>query len=130
MDVNQVKFGNYSIGSSGSGAANNSKENASEAQTQNTQAQAQGINASSADSILNALGIAGMQNLAFISKTEPQAPNPADYLDENRISDIEAAMAGFESGVDNIANVLDAEFPGMFADDQKLALAAQIFAAE
>ena len=130
MDVNQVKFGNYSIGSSSSGAANNSKENASEAQTQNAQAQAQGINASSADSILNALGIAGMQNLAFINKTEPQAPNPADYLDENRISDIEAAMAEFESGVDNIANVLDAEFPGMFADDQKLALAAQIFAAE
>lgn len=127
MDVNQVRFGNYSIGNPNGGAKKNEEQ---EAQNLAQGAQQQEAKNIDIDAMFKAMNIAGMQNLAYVSKAEAKEVNPSDYLDEKRISDIEAMMAEFESGVDNIANVLEAEFPGMFAEDQKNALAAQIFAAE
>ena len=56
--------------------------------------------------------------------------NPNDYLSEERISDIEAMMAEFDNGVNAVANTIEAEFPGMFAQAQKNALAARVFAQE
>ena len=126
MDVNQVRFGSYSIGNPQGGAPKKSEGKAEETQTQNPQANPQSFDV---ESYYNALGMVGMQNLAFVSKAD-KIPNPSDYLSEERISDIEASMVAFESGVDEIANTIEAEFPGMFAADQKNALAAEIFAAE
>ena len=127
MDVNQVRFGNYSIGNPQNGTPKKNEEKASETQTQNQQ---QTLSSLNPNEVMNALGLAGMQNLAFISKSEAKEVNPMDYLDEGRISDIEAMMAEFETGVNNTANVIEGEFPGMFTEEQKNALAAQIFAAE
>lgn len=126
MDVNQVRFGNYSIGNSQGGAPKKSEKEAKEAQQQPQYVMAQNFDV---DDYYSALGMVGMQNMAFVSKTD-SIPNPDDYLSQDRISDIEAAMAVFENGVDEIANTIDAEFPNMFAPDQRNALAAQIFAAE
>lgn len=127
MDINQVKFGSYSIGNPQGGMAKKSEANASETQTQNSQPQSKQL---SADEMFNALNIAGMQNMAQVNRTGSKMVNPSDYLSEDRISDIEAMMAGFEAGVDQIANTIEGEFPGMFAADQRYALAANIFAAE
>lgn len=128
MDVNQVRFGNYSIGGNAQGrAAKRSEQSASEAQTQ---AQSSDAKKSNADDVLKAMNFAGMQNMAQISFNEAREVNPADYLDEKRISDIEAMMAEFELGVEQTANTIEAEFPGVFSDASRLALAANIFAAE
>ena len=128
MDVNQVRFGNYSIGNPQGGAPKKSEANASETQANPQQQGAQPK--FDVDSMFNAMNIMGMHNLSQLNKAEAKMVNPSDYLSQERISDIEAAMAGFESGVESIANTIEAEFPGMFAPDQKNALAAQIFAAE
>ena len=127
MDVNQVRFGSYSIGNPQGGSPKKSEEKASETQTQN---QAQTTSSANPSEVMNALGLAGMQNLAFISKAGAKEVNPADYLDEGRISDIEAMMAEFETGVDAIGNQIEAEFPGMFSVANRNALAASIYAAE
>ncbi|MBR5303220.1 MAG: hypothetical protein IKU37_00145 [Candidatus Gastranaerophilales bacterium] len=127
MDVNQVRFGNYSIGNPQNGTPKKNEEKASETQTQNQQ---QTLSSLNPNEVMNALGLAGMQNLAFISKSEAKEVNPTDYLDEGRISDIEAMMAEFEAGVGQVAQTIEAEFPDMFAPDQLNALAAKVFAAE
>ena len=127
MQVNKTQLNSSFVGAASNKTASKQNKAASEAQTQNQQAQ-QMQSSSNAQSVLEALGIAGMQNLAFVSKA--QAPNPNDYLDEDRISDIEAMMAEFESGVGQIAQTIEGEFPGMFAPDQINALAAEVFAAE
>ena len=128
MDVNQVRFGNYSLSASQSGVNNKKNEDASKTQTQNLEIQTKST--ADANEVMNALGLAGMQNLAFVSKAETKEVNPADYLDERRSSDIEAMMAEFEAGVGQVAETIEAEFPGMFAPDQINALAAEIFATE
>ncbi len=128
MDVNQVRFGEYYIGTSNRRSANKEREAQKEEQAPNMQAQA--MPSADREDILNALNITGTQNLAFVSKTEVQAPNPADYLDEARISDIEAMMAEFDNGVNQVADIIEAEFPNMFAPDVKNSMAARIFAAE
>lgn len=126
MDVNQVRFGSYSIGNPQGGAPKKSEEQVNE-QTQN---QTQTTSSANPNEVMNALGMQGMQNIAFISKPEAQSINPTDYLDEERISNIEAMMAEFEAGVDVIGNQIEAEFPGMFSIANRNALAAEIFAAE
>ena len=128
MDVNQVRFGEYYIGTSNRRSASKEREAQKEEQAPNMQAQA--MPSADREDILNALNITGTQNLAFVSKTEVQAPNPADYLDEARISDIEAMMAEFDNGVNQVADIIEAEFPNMFAPDVKNSMAARIFAAE
>ena len=128
MDINQVKFGNYSIGTKGSRTKKN-EEQVVDNTAKSAQAQQSAKNYD-IDAMFNAMNIAGMQNFAYISKAGAKEVNPSDYLSEERVSDIEAMMAEFESGVDNIANVLEAEFPGAFSQEQKNALAASIYAAE
>ena len=128
MDIRQVRLGEYFIGNSqGKAAKNNSKE-AGETQTQQTPSQE--VKNFNVDGMFNAMNIAGMQNLSIISKNEQKMVDPANYLSEERISDIEAMMAGFENGVNMVANTIEAEFPGVFDDKQKNALAAGIFAKE
>ena len=80
------------------------------------------------DGMFNAMNIAGLQNKAQINRAETKMVNPSDYLSEERISEIEAMMAEFDSGVNTVANTIEQEFPGVFADSQKFALAAQVFA--
>ena len=124
--TSNVRIGNYSIGNPQGGATRKSESEAGETQTQNQQAQGQNFDV---DNYFSALGMVGAQNMAFISKTD-KVPNPSDYLSDERISDIEAMMAEFDSGVESYANTIEAEFPGMFDEASKNALAAQIFAAE
>ena len=76
------------------------------------------------------MNIAGLQNKAQIAHPEKKEVNPSDYLTEDRISDIEAMMGKFEDGVGKIADAIEAELPGFFAQDTKNALAAKIFAQE
>ena len=125
MDVNQVRFGNYSIGNPQSGVPERNEEKAGESQTQNQQSQNAQI--FDVEAMFNALNIVGMQNMMHVNKADSKEVNPADYLDENRINDIEAMMAEFEAGVETAANTIEAEFPGMFSAEQKNALGAQIF---
>ena len=129
MEINQVKFGNYSIGTSQSGAKKNEKKEANNTQ-QNVNQQAAQAKSFDVEAMFNAMNIAGLQNKAQINKTEAKAVNPSDYLSEDRISDIEAMMAEFDSGVNDIANTIEAEFPNVFAQDKKFALAAKVFAQE
>ena len=44
------------------------------------------------------------------------------------MADIEAMMADFEIGVNQIVDVLEDEFPGMLSDEKKFDLAAELFA--
>ena len=129
MEINQVKFGNYSIGTSQSGAKKNEKKEANDTQQnvgqQQTQSQKFDV-----EGMFNAMNIAGLQNKAQINKAETKAVNPNDYLSEERINDIEAMMAEFDFGVNEIANTIEAEFPNVFAQDKKLALAAKVYAQE
>ena len=126
MDINQVKFGSYSIGTSFNGTQKKESKEAGETQVGvNQQNQAKQIDV---DGMFNAMNIAGLQNKAQINRAETKTVNPSDYLSEDRIKDIEAMMAGFDSGVNTVANTIEQEFPGVFADSQKFALAAQIFA--
>ena len=127
-EVNNVRFGNYSIGNPQQG----SQKKANEGQVGQESAQPQNQTQSTFDpnSVMSALGNMGAYNLISINKAEAQAVNPADYLSEERMSDIEAMMAEFEAGVDTIATSIEEEFPGVFAQDYKNALAAQIYAQE
>lgn len=126
--VSNVMIGNYTIGNPQGGATNRNEADASNAQTQNQQTQlAQSTNG-------EAFAVESKSSDAFgrmlLNFNKTQTINPSDYLSQDRINDIEAAMAEFESGVDEIANTIEAEFPEMFATDQKNALAAEIYAAE
>lgn len=126
MDVNQVRFGSYSIGNSQTNQKRNEKP--SEEAILNAQS---GVNIQSKDEeTLDALKMLGMQNMVQVNAAGKKEVNPVDYLSADRISDIEAMMGEFESGVETITNAIEAEFPGAFADDKKYALAASIFAAE
>ena len=127
-EVNNVRFGNYSIGNPQQG----SQKKANEGQVGQESAQPQNQTQSTFDpsDVLSAMGNMGAYNLISINKAEAQSVNPADYLSEERMSDIEAMMAEFEAGVDTIATSIEEEFPGVFAQDYKNALAAQIYAQE
>ncbi len=125
MDVNKVTFGNFSIGAKNTNAKKNEqKEEASKGIVSGEVQNLEGKD------FLNALNIAGMQNIAQISRVERKEVNPADYLSAERVADIEAMMGKFEDGVDSVANVIEQELPGFFAADVKNALAAKIFAQE
>ena len=128
MDVNQVRFGSYSIGNSGIGAK---KSEGKEKKEVAQEAKSAGVkNEVSAEEMFSAMNIAGLQNKAQININSRAEVNPSDYLDENRIKDIEAMMGKFESGVNQVADMIEAEFPSVFSQQDKLALAANIYAAE
>ena len=126
MDINQVRFGSYSIGNPRPNANNSNKSEEKPAEVKNESVQSS-VNA---EDMFSAMNIAGLQNKAQINIGQNKEVNPMDYLSEERISDIEAMMGAFDSGVENVANVIETEFPGMFAESQKNALAARIFAGE
>ena len=127
-EVGNVKFGNYSIGNSQSGNAKGS-EGQVDTNTANL-AQQQTQSSYDPSNVLAAMDNMSAYNMISINKPEAQVVNPSDYLDDGRISDIEAMMAEFEAGVDEIALSIEDEFPGMFDEAQKNALAAGIFAQE
>ena len=136
MDVNQVRFGSYSIGNPQGGSPKKSEEKASETQTQNQQDLSQVK--TNVDAFLMADNVAAMQGLYQVRKNnadsldtwEAYVQNAIEVLGEKRASDIEAMMPEFESGVSQVAQTIEAEFPGMFAPDKLNALAAEVFAAE
>ena len=126
--VSNVRIGNYSIGNPQGGAAKKNENEAGNLQAQNQQAQL----AQAADK--EAFTLESKSSDAYgrmlVNFNKAQMINPSDYLSDERISDIEAMMAEFDSGVESYANTIEAEFPGMFDEASKNALAAQIFAAE
>ena len=125
MEINSVGFGNFSIGAKSANAQKNDEKQ--EAPKASVSGEQKSIDS---EALFNAMNIAGLQNKVQISQTGRKEINPSDYLDENRIADIEAMMGEFENGVDARADILENEFPGFFADDTKYALAARMFAAE
>jgi len=125
MDINKVTFGNFSIGAKRGNAQRSDEKQ--EAPKANVGGETKSIDS---EALFNAMNIAGLQNKVNISSVERREINPADYLTEDRISDIEAMMGKFEDGVGTIANAIEAELPGFFAEDVKNALAAKIYAEE
>ena len=125
MEINKVTIGNFSV-----------RANTNEAQKQEVKEEAQkaqkGVEQQNVDaeSVFSAMNIAGMQNMAQVSRAERKEVNPADYLSADRIADIEAMMGKFDDGVAKVADAIEQELPGFFAADAKNALAAKIFAAE
>ncbi len=129
MDVNQVRFGNYTIG--GGFQTGNKRSESKEEKASKNQVLNQNQNKTqNPDTMLNAMNLAGIQNKAQITLTHNNQVNPTDYLDESRINDIEAMMAEFEAGVSQAATIIENDFPNTFSPQQKLMLAAQAFARE
>ena len=129
MDINQVRFGSYSIGNSSIGAKKSEGKQKQEQVAQ--EAKNEGVKKEvSPDELFSAMNIAGLQNKAQININSRAELNPADYLSEDRIKDIEAMMGKFESGVSQVADMIEAEFPSALSQQDKLALAANIYAAE
>ena len=127
--TNRIGLGSQTIGNQTSAMAKKGNKEASETQQQ-TQAQQQNVQNFNEKDFFNALSFVSQQNMVQINRPEAQAVNPSDYLSEERISDIEAMMAEFDSGVSGISNTIEAEFPGVFDEASKNALAARIFAGE
>jgi len=126
MDVNQVKFGSYSIGNS----QTNSKQEKAKPNEVKDVVETGNLKQVSADEIFSAMDLQGIQNKAQVNLAQKREVNPNDYLTQDRIDDIEAMMGNFENGVLDAADTIDAEFPGLFKDADRLALAAQVFARE
>ena len=127
--INNVRIGNSQAGGVFANNAKTKQEEANQSLPQNLENQTKSTY--DPDSLLAAMGYGGAYNMVSINRSNSlDNVNPNDYLSLERQNDIEAAMAEFELGVDEIANTIEAEFPGMFAADQKNALAAEIYAAE
>ena len=127
MDINQVRFGSYSIGNPKAGSRKSEekpKENLAQEANEN------GVKKFNADEVLNAMNLAGLQNRVQINSVAQKEVNPAEFLSDDIIADIEAMMDKFESGVGQVADIIEAEFPNVFPSDQKLALAASIYEAQ
>ena len=127
MDINQVRFGNYSLGNPKTASQKNEGKAEEKAKNAVNEGETQKFDV---ENLFNAMNIAGLQNKAQIEKASKKEVNPADYLSESRVSDIEAMMGKFENGVNEIANAIEVEFPQTFSQAQKNALAARIFAQE
>lgn len=139
MDINQVKFGSYSIGTSFNGTQKKESKEAGETQVGvNQQNQTKQMDV---DGMFDAMNIQGEFYKSQINKTEPKLLSSTnlswdeavalatDKLGAQRASEIDAVMINeYEPGVNEVANTIEAEFPGVFADSQKFALAAQTFA--
>ena len=127
MEVNQVKFGNYTIGNP---AQRSPKGNEQPAEETNTQASGGEFKSVNRDDLLDAMNLAGLQNMSQISSSARlKDVDPTEFLDEGRIADIEAMMAEFETGVNQVADAIGQEFPEL-SEANRNALAARIFAKE
>ena len=130
MEIGKVKFGEYSVGNGQIGSGKRGEEK----QENQVESNAQGNTreAVDAEDMINALGLMGTQNLAFVSKNAGVGDVEAaeEFLGEERTSDIEAMMAEFENGVNDIADFIDDEFGDIFSESEKMAIAAKVFAQE
>lgn len=81
-----------------------------------------------ADKMLDAMSLIGAQN--FIGVQNKAEVNPAKFLTEDRISDIESSMAMFEQGVETYADAIKAEFGNAISEAEVYSLAAKAFALE
>ena len=126
MEVNQVRFGNYTVGNSG--AKKQKKEQKPEEELQ-MQPSGENLKSVNRDDLLNAMNLVGLQNKPQINSAGLKEVNPADFLSGERVSDIEAMMAEFEAGVSAAAKVIGEEFPEL-SEANVNALAARIFAQE
>ena len=132
MDINQVRFGNYTIGNS---QANLGKKEETKKGDVEQKAQNNDLPKISADDFYNAMNIAGLQNKAQISIVKKDLSTQeginaliAKYSTPEQVKNIEAMMNRFNSGVEKTADVIDAEFKGIFKPADKYALAAKVFA--
>ena len=123
MDINKVVFGNFSVGARNARPQKNDEEN--KQVQENAQSTSKNVDA---EEVLSALNFAGIQNKFQFVGPEKKEINPADYLTEDRIADIEAMMGKFEDGVSVAADAIENEFPGFFKADVRNALAAKIYA--
>ncbi len=72
--------------------------------------------------ILDAMALSGAQNMAFAGINKV---NPKDYLDDASIARIQASMQNFTGAVENYTSAIQAELPGISANQaQALALRA------
>ena len=126
MEINQVRFGNYSIGNSG---ARNAKKEEKPSKEVMPELSGENVTPVNSEDMLNAMNIAGLQNGSNINFVARKEVNPKEFLNEERIADIEAMMAEFESGVGAVADIIGQEIPGM-SEANKNALAARVFAQE
>ncbi len=77
------------------------------------------------DKVLDAMNLLGAQNISQISGKIQT--NPANFLSEERISDIEKSMALFEQGVEKYAGSIKEEFGNVLGEKTVYALAAEAF---
>ncbi len=128
MDVNQVRFGSYSVGNPQIGAKKSGAKSGENAQTQ---AASENLSPNyNPSDVLNAMDIAGLAGKAQVNFAQKDGVEIEKYNSADDIARIEAMMAGFENGVNAAIDVIDTEFPGLFDDAQKYALAAQAAARE
>ncbi len=72
--------------------------------------------------LLDAMTLSGVQNMTFAGINRI---NPKDYLDDASIARIQASMQNFTGVVDSYTNAVQAELPGISANQaQALALRA------
>ena len=125
MDINQVRFGGFSVSNFNTRQAKEEKSEESKAE----ELRKESISTFNPEKMLGAMEVRGLQNLAQVNIVSKKEVDPAEFLTEDRIADIEAMMGEFEIGVGKIADVLEEELP-MLSADNRLAFAAHIFAAE
>ena len=126
MEVNQVRFGNYSIGNPNARNPKGKQEPSEEAQIRPSETETKSVDR---EDLLNAMDIIGLQNKPQINSAGATEVDPTEFLSEGRIADIEAMMAEFETGVNDVALAIGQEFPEL-SEASRNALAAKLFAQE
>ena len=133
MDINQIKFGALSIGTQTRPQQGEVKE--SEGKT--AQAPAEGAKQVSADSMLNAMNLVGMQNFAQIAikansenslkqmSNEELVNWATNNIGADRAADIEASMANYDSRVESNLSAVQEEIPGI-SDKTAYAIAGEM----
>ena len=128
-EVNRIGWANTAIGN-GLFANNSKTKPEAEAEKQST-AFNQNLNSTvSPEDVLSAMQNLGAYNFINVNKTEAQTIDPTKYLSEERIAEIEAMMAEFDSGVEEVAAIIGKELPEDVSQATKNALAASIYAQE
>ena len=120
MEINKVNFGNYTMSSFGAGLKGNSKK-------EEEQAVASPDNSKLAvnpEKMSEDMNIMGLQNKFLVNKADNSEINPAKFLNEARIADIQALMGEFDKNTELFAK----EFEELgFSGAEKDALAAYAF---
>lgn len=122
--MSEVQFNGLS-GNYGFYLKNDSKSASEEETVQNSSAASEAQSADP-DKVMEALSFIGAQN--YINVAGKMPVDPADYLSEERIGDIEDSIKLFEEGTDVYAEAIKAEFGDLFSEDTVYALAANAFA--